>query len=163
MKDDVLAVAELLRAAASARLRVLGIEGHEDPDGSWQRMTCHVHREDVPWAAVPLIYTIAALSFADARPRALSEADYQEGDEWLIADTLGRLQLQRGRLVFDSDYIRGRMMKTRLIIDTEGRLVIETRNRYEMSRRWLDNLRGKRHIRLVAANDEWPSSLHPAD
>ena len=63
---------------------------------------CHVHREDVSWAAVPLIYTIAALSFADARPRALSEAGYQESDEWLIADTLGRIQLQRGRLVFDS-------------------------------------------------------------
>lgn len=39
MKDDVLAVAELARAAASARLRVLGIEGHESPDGSWQRVT----------------------------------------------------------------------------------------------------------------------------
>lgn len=154
MKDDVLAVAELLRAAASARLRVLGIEGHESPDGSWQRVTCHVHREDVSWAAVPLIHTIAALSFADARPRALSEADYQETDEWLIADTLGRIQLQHGMLVFDSDYIRGRMMKTRLTIDMDGRLVIETRNRYEMTRRWLDILRGKRQIRLVAANGE---------
>ncbi|MEO8034873.1 MAG: hypothetical protein ABI837_10625 [Acidobacteriota bacterium] len=154
MNDDVLAVAELARAAASARLRILGIEGHEGPDGSWQRMTCHVHREDVSWAAVPLIYTIAALSFADARPRALSEADYQESDEWLIADTLGRIQLQRGRLVFDSDYIRGRMMKTRLTIDSDGRLVIEPRNRYEMSRRWLDILRGKRQIRLITVNGE---------
>lgn len=117
-------------------------------------MTCHVHREDVSWAAVPLIYTIAALSFADARPRALSEADYQESDEWLIADTLGRIQLQRGMLVFDSDYIRGRMMKTRLTIESDGKLVIETRNRQEMSRRWLDILRGKRQIRLVAANGE---------
>jgi hypothetical protein len=70
MIADVLAVTELMRAAASARLRILRIEGHDSPDGSWQRATCHVHREDVPWATVPLIYTIAALSFADARPRA---------------------------------------------------------------------------------------------
>ncbi len=154
MKDDVLEVAELLQGAATARLRVLRIEGQESPDASWQRVTCHVHRDDVSWAAVPLIYTIAALSFADARPRGLSEPDYQEGDEWLIADTLRRIQLQQGRLVFDSDYIRGRMMKTRLTVGTDGSLVIETRNRYQMTRRWLDILKGKRQIRLVAVNGE---------
>ena len=151
MKDDDEAVAELARSAGAAQFRKLRVEGEEHADRSWQRVTCHLNRKDVDWAAIPLIYALGAMSFGDARPRGSSELDYMENDEWTFADLVTRLKLERGTLVFDADYVRGRMMKTRVTIGSNGKFVIETRNRHEMALRWLDQLKGKRHLRVVAA------------
>jgi len=79
--------------------------------------------------------------------------DNVEGDEWLFSDVLRRLRFERGALVFDADYVRGRMVKTTITIAAEGKLVIETRNRHEMALRWLRTLRGKKHIQLVSAKE----------
>jgi hypothetical protein len=46
MKDDVDAVYDLAKSAALARFRILGVEGEEHSDRSWQRVTCHIHREE---------------------------------------------------------------------------------------------------------------------
>lgn len=151
MKDDIETVCELLKSAALARFRVLRVEGEEDPDRSWQRITCHVHREDVSWGTLPLIYTLGALSFGDARPRGSSEIDYDEKDEWRIADMVQRLRFDQGSLVLETDYVRGRMMKTTVTVAPHGKLVLATRNRHEMATRWLDALKGKKHIRLVGS------------
>jgi hypothetical protein len=153
MRDDHETVGELARSAILARFRVLRVEGEEQPDRSWQSVTCHIHREDLSWAAIPLAYAIAALSFADARPRGASDVDYREGDEWRLADLAQRLRFERGALVLDTDYVRGRLMKTRVTVADNGKLVVETRNRHEMALRWLGTLKGRRHLRLVAPAD----------
>jgi hypothetical protein len=152
-QEDLDAMVELVRTAALARFRILRTEGEERPDGSWLQLTCHVHREDVAWAAVPMIYAIGALSFADARPRGSSGLHFEEDDQWRVADMAHRLRFDRGSLVFDADYVRGRMMKTTVSIGPTGRLVIRTRNRHEMAVRWLRSLRGKKHLRLVESRD----------
>ncbi len=161
MNDLVEIVVELAKSAAVARFRKLEVEGEEHPDRSWQRVTCHLNREDVPWAAVPLIYALSVMSFADGRPRGVSEIEYVENDEWTVADVIARLQLGRGRLVFDADYVRGRMMKTRVTIGSDGSFVIETRNRHEMALRWLDQIRGKKHIRLAAVRSTAKGDQRP--
>ncbi len=81
MKEDLKTQYELIHSAATALFRICHVEGEEHPDRSWQRVTCHVHREDVSWSAIPLIYVIGDLSFADARPRGVSDIDYFEKDE----------------------------------------------------------------------------------
>jgi hypothetical protein len=48
------------------------------------------------------------------------------------------------------------MMKARIVIGSNGRFTIETRNRHEMALRWLDLLRGKKRIRLVAEGSAAP-------
>lgn len=68
MKDDVETVYELAKSASLARFRILRAEGEERSDRSWQRVTCHIHREDLPWGAIPIIYALAAISFGDADP-----------------------------------------------------------------------------------------------
>jgi len=146
MIDEIETVYELLKSSALARFRICVSEGKEHPDRSWQRITCHMHRDDVPWAAVPLIYAVSAQSFADARPRGSSDIDYLEKDEWRFADLLPRLRLARGVLLFDADYVRGRMMKTTVRIAPNGGFVVETRNRHEMALRWLRAIKGKKHI-----------------
>lgn len=145
-------VHDLLRSATLARFRILRVDGEEHPERSWQDIHCHLHREDVPWAAIPLIYTLGGLSFGDARPRGMSDVEYDERDEWQIADTFQRLQLERGGLSFDTDYVRGRMMKTSVSVRPDGRFTIETRNRHRMALRWLGALKGKKHIRLVVSS-----------
>jgi hypothetical protein len=149
VKDAVEAVYDLASSVAAVRFRILRVEGEEHPDRSWQRVTCHLHREDVAWGAIPLLYAIGALSFGDARPRGSSEINYQERDEWRIADMVQRLHFERGTLVFDGDYVRGRMMKTTVTIGSDGKFVVETLNRHEMAVRWLRALKGKKHIQLA--------------
>jgi hypothetical protein len=149
MNDDVEAAYELARSAAAARFRIRRVEGEEHAARSWQRVTCHLHRDDVSWAAVPLLYVVAALSFGDARPRGSSEIDYAQHDEWRFGDLLQRLRFERRALVLETDYVRGRMMKTTVTIREDGTFVVETRNRHEMAERWLQALKGRRHIRLV--------------
>ncbi len=149
MKQDIETLSELIRSAAAALFRICHVEGEEYPDRSWQRVTCHVHREDVSWSAIPLIYVIGALSFVDARPCGVSDIDYFEKDEWYLADMIPRLRVERGGIVFDSDYVRGRMMKTSVTIGPDGKMVVETRNRHEMAVRWLRTIKGKKHLQLV--------------
>ena len=48
MSDDRPTVHEILRAAPLVRFRILRAEGEERRDGSWRRVTCHVHREELP-------------------------------------------------------------------------------------------------------------------
>jgi hypothetical protein len=149
MKDAVEDIYELGRTVAAVRFRILRVEGEESPDRSWQRITCHVHRDDVAWGSLALLYAIGALSFGDARPRGSSEIDYEENDEWRMSDMLCRLRFEKGSLVLDADYVRGRMMKTTVTIGPTGRLIVDTRNRHEMAARWLQTIKGKKHIRLV--------------
>src|SRR5436309_14084879 len=111
MKDDVDAVYDLAKSAALARFRILGVEGEEHSDRSWQRATCHIHREDLPWGAIPIIYALAPLSFGDGRPRGPSGPDHGEKDEWRIADMVPRLRFERGGLGFVADYVAGRVAK----------------------------------------------------
>ncbi len=150
MIDDIETVHELVRSSALARFRICAFTGEEHPDRSWQRIMCHVHRDDVPWAAVPLIYVVSAQSFMDARPRGSSDIDFVGEDEWRFADVLSRLRLEGRTLVLDADYVRGRMMKTTVSIEPNGKFVVETRNRHEMALRWLNAIKGKKHIRLLA-------------
>ncbi len=98
---------------------------------------------------MPLIYVLGALSFNDARSRGSSELEYLEKDEWRFGDMLARLLFERSGVVFDADYVRGRMMKTTVTVASDGKLVVETRNRHEMALRWLEALKGKKHLRLV--------------
>ena len=125
MSDDTPPVHEILRAAPVVRFRILRAEGEERRDGSWQRATCHVHREDLPWGAVPLIYVIGVLSFVDARPRGSSGIDCEEKDQWTVADMASRLRFERGLLSFEADYLRGRMVKTD-VTDPQGRPLLPT-------------------------------------
>lgn len=96
-----------------------------------------------------LIYALGVLSFADARPRGVSDMHYVEKDEWHVGDMLRHLRFERGRLHFYADYVRGRMLKTTIDIDRDGKITLETVNRGEAATRWVSKLQGKKVIRLV--------------
>lgn len=96
-----------------------------------------------------LIYTLGALSFRDARPREAAERHYQESDDWTVGDLLRNLHFEYGQLHFHADYVRGRMMKTTIDIDREGKIILTTVNRGEAATRWIARLQGKKIVGLV--------------
>lgn len=105
--------------------------------------------DTVEWAGFGLIFALAVLSFADARPRGHSDIDFLEKDEFTVADLFECLRFSNGELYFSADYLRGRCMKTDITVRRDGRVTLSTRNRGQAALRWLDRLQGKKTLGLV--------------
>lgn len=142
---------DLLARAGAMPIRIVESRQIEEPDYSSQHLRCEIRRQDVEDGAIAVIFAIAALSFHDARPRGSSHIDYVERDEWTPDDLCGHLRFQGGSaLLLETDYVRGRMMKTKITVWPTGVVEIVTRNRHQMATRWVETLQGKAHLRLVA-------------
>jgi hypothetical protein len=101
------------------------------------------------WGAFGLIFTLAVLSFNDARPRGNSDAAYLEKDDFTVADLFDGLEFLRGELRFEADYIRGRCMKTDIVVRADGLVRLQTRARGESALRWIERLKGKKTLEAV--------------
>ena len=121
----------------------LQLEDPEDPEEDAQDL--------VEWGAFGFLFVLALLSFADARPRGFSENEYSEADELRLADFLDGLTFRRGTLHFHADYLRGRRVKTGITVTAQGSVIIETIGRGKAPLRWLDRLKGKGGLRVVAS------------
>jgi hypothetical protein len=109
--------------------------------------------EIVEWAAFGFLFTLAVLSFHDARPRGLSEVDYRPKDDFTVADFLDCLSYKHGELRLHTDYVRGRSMKTEVTIRENGSVTLTTWGRGQSALRWLDQLQGKKRIAPVPPPD----------
>lgn len=143
---------DLLASAAILPIRILSSEATEDPAFSAHRLRVKILRDDVEHGALALMFALAVLSFHDARPRGSSEIDYVERDEWTLGDLCQHLRFRKGALSLDTDYVRGRMMKTRVRVWPTGVVEVETTNRHQMATRWIETLKGKKHLRIVSAD-----------
>jgi hypothetical protein len=107
-------------------------------------------RADVAeWGALGFLFVIGVLSFADARPRGVSDMHYIERDEFRITDLVAALKFRNGELHLDTDYVRGRRMKTRVVVRPDGSATIETIGRGKAALRWIARLQGERPVRVV--------------
>ena len=70
------------------------------------------------------------------------------------------LHFTRGTLHLDTDYVRGRMMKTSVTVWPTGVVEIRTVNRHQMASRWIDLLKGKKRPRLVSGGSP-PAGANP--
>jgi hypothetical protein len=107
----------------------------------------------VEWGAFGFLFTLAVLSFHDARPRGISEVDYEPRDAFTVADFFECLSFSEQGLQLHTDYVRGRSMKTDVAVRPDGTITLTTWGRGESALRWLDKLRGKQHIAAVPAAD----------
>ncbi len=105
--------------------------------------------EIVEWSAFGFLFTLAALSFHDARPRGISELDFEPGDEFMVADFFECLTFGESGLRLHTDYVRGRSMKTDVTIRPDGTVTLTTWGRGQSALRWLDQLQGKKRIAAV--------------
>jgi hypothetical protein len=109
----------------------------------------YVAENTAEWGAFGFIFVLGVLSFAEAKPRNLSELEYEEKDEFTLADFIERLRFMRGELHFDADYIRGRRIKTRIVVRSNGTVTLETIGRGKAALRWLEQLKGRKLMQLV--------------
>jgi hypothetical protein len=98
----------------------------------------------VEWSAFGFLFTLTTLSFHDARPRGVSERYFAPGDELRVADFFDNLSFKHGALHLESDYVRGRGMKTDATIRSDGTVTLTTWGRGASAVRWLDQLLGKK-------------------
>lgn len=104
---------------------------------------------DVEWGGLGFMFVLAMLSFADARPRGMSETEYQEKDELAVVDFLTGFTYVNGRLRYYGDYVRGRRMKTSITISPDGSALLETVGRGKAAVRWLDRLKSKKIMQFI--------------
>ena len=97
---------------------------------------------------------LGVLSFAAARPRGVSGMHFEEHEQWTAADLLRHLRYERGRLVCETNYVRGRMMKTDVTVFPDGRFTLTTTNRGEAASRWAAQIQGKKVLRPVPPTGE---------
>jgi hypothetical protein len=133
---------ELLARIATLPIEVVSIEESDfAPDGSIEMVLC-IPAGDVERDAIPLLFAIAVLSYSEARPREVSEIHYDAGDQWTVHDLVEHLRFRRGALVLDTDYVRGRMMKTEVEVERDGTVRLRVVNRASSAKRWIAMLQG---------------------
>jgi hypothetical protein len=102
------------------------------------------------WGSLGFMFILAVLSFSEAKPRNSSIVEYQEKDEFGLADFIERLRFVRGELHYDADYIRGRRIKTRVAARSNGTATVDTVGRGKSVLRWLERMQGKKLLQMVA-------------
>jgi len=105
----------------------------------------------VMWAAFPFLFTIATLSFDDAKPDGFLDQEFRPNDKFTGHDFLERLTFGGNGLTFKADYIRGRCMKTDVTIRPDGTVTLSTWGLGKSALRWLDTLQGKKLMAVVSS------------
>lgn len=144
LKEEVLqAPADEAEFGMRVELKFTAEEGEEEQDED------EVAEDTAEWGSLGFLFTVAVLSFAEAKSRGYSEVEYEERDELTLADFIQHLRLVRGELRFDADYIRGRRVKTRISVCSKGTATLETIGRGKAPLRWLERMQGKKLMQLI--------------
>ena len=142
---------ELMRQASLLEIKVKNtqVEPTVGDDGSHVRIEIQVDEDLLDSCGLGLLFAFGLLSFHDGRPRGYSGKWFDDDDEWTVTDLIGHFRFVRGKLILDTDYLRGRCMKTEVTISSDGKVTLETVNRGEAALRWVDKLKGKNYLQAV--------------
>ena len=143
IEEEVLTAPDEAEFGMRVLLKFVPEEGEDDQDED------DVAEDTVEWGAFGFMFVLGVLSFAEARPRKMSSADYHEKDDFTVADFIEGLRFVRGELHFDADYIRGRRIKTHVAVRANGTVKLETIGRGKAVLRWLDQIQGKKRLQSV--------------
>ena len=143
VEEEVLSAAD--EAEFGLRLQLKFVPNDEDEEQDEDDAA----EDTAEWGAFGFMFVVAVLSFEEAKPRNASVLEYEEKDEFKLADFIERLRFVRGELRFDADYIRGRRVKTRVVVRSNGTVTLETIGRGKAALRWLEQLKGKKLMQLV--------------
>lgn len=157
MSDDLPIEYQLLKDVLALDLQVVNTETNEIGENQSVQITMTDDPEILETCALSLIYAIGVLSFADARPRGVSDMHFREGDQWTAADMLRHLSFPSGRIHFHADYVRGRCVKTTVEIHPDGKIMLMTANRGEAATRWVARLQGKKLLSVVGEEPGVPT------
>ena len=158
MSIDRAAGLDLLESGTLVDFKITGTRIHEGPDPAEFSIEIDLEfppdpeskESDLEWGAFGFLFVIGVLSFADARPRETSIIEYAEHDEFQVGDLIQCLRWESGALRFSADYIRGRRMKTDLVLRPQGSGRLTTAGRGKAPLLWLERLKGRKRLHIVA-------------
>lgn len=130
----------LLTAAIGLRL----VDIQTTIDGPRVYVSFRIDPEVLSSAVWALTFSFGAMSFQGAPSPNLSSRAPSDGDRWSIGDMLSHLLFENGRLYFLATCIRGREMNTRIEIDQDGEVLIETIGRSHEPLAWIAALQESR-------------------
>ena len=114
-----------------------------------QKIVFQIKEDEPDLFAFGVLFALSLMSFTFAAPRGYSEIEFQPDEEWNIEYFLQGLEYENGRLKYSGDYVSGRHMKTTVLFESGGRVILETRNRGKGADRWMTHLQGKKHIQQI--------------
>jgi hypothetical protein len=144
VEQEVLSGPDEAEFGLRLKLKFTTAEGENDLDED------DVAENTAEWGALGFMFVLGVLSFADARPREASILEYEQDDEFKLADFIEGLRFVRGELRFHADYIRGRRIKTLVVVRSNGTVTAETTGRGMAALRWLERMQGKKLMQVVA-------------
>lgn len=157
LTESLPAAHELLETGALVQFDVLSTKVMEGPDPAIFTVEIELsfpsdpesEENDLEWGAFGFLFLIASLSFIDARPRANSVIEYNTGDALEVGDFIRCLSWQSGALRLGTDYLRGRCMKTHVVLQPDGSGKLTTTGRGKSAVHWLERLKGKGRLQIV--------------
>ena len=123
--------------------------GYEGSVNTYQEIVFQIKEEEPDIYAVGVLYTLSLMSFTFAAPRGYSAEHFIPDEQWNLGYFVQGLEFRNNRLCFTSDYVSGRLMKTDIIFEPNGKITLSTRNRGRGAERWMMHLQGKKHIKPV--------------
>jgi hypothetical protein len=113
------------------------------------KVEMQVEEDGIEHMPFPMIFTLAMLSFHDARPRGVSDHWFEDKDQFMVADMVRHLEFTNGRLHLYVDYLRGRCLKTTVEVAADGKVTLQTVNRGQAATRWVERLKGKKYLQAA--------------
>ena len=135
-----------LKEAVGIPLDIISNEYNELHGNEHHKIVFQLKEDEPDLFAFSILFTLSLLSFTYAAPRGYSEKEFIPDEEWNFEYFLQGLEFENGRLEYSGDYVSGRHIKTTIIYEPGGRMVLDTRNRGKGADRWMLYLQGKRHI-----------------
>ena len=156
--DDLVAGFGLLKTGALVDFKILNEEILVGSDAA--EFAVHVEllmeadedgdpADAAAWGAFGFTFLLAVLSFNDARPRGMSLQEYEEKDQFRVSDLFEGLRYENGELRYYGDYVRGRRMKTGIVVRANGTVRLETLGRGKAALGWLARLQGKKLMEVL--------------
>jgi hypothetical protein len=123
--------------------------GYEGETGSYHKIVFQIVEDEPDISAIGILFSLSLMSFTYAAPRGYSENEFMADEDWQLGYFIHGLEFENGNLSFTSDYISGRLMKTKIIYEPGGKVTLTAINRGKSADRWMTHLQGKRHLSLV--------------
>ncbi len=121
----------------------------EDTVNTYQEIVFQIKEDDPDDLAIGVLFALSLMSFSFAAPRGISEMHFIPDEDWNLGYFLQGLRYRWRKICFTSDYVSGRLMKTNIDFESDGKVKITTRNRGRGAERWLTHLQGKKHLNPV--------------
>ena len=117
---------ELIRQASClVDLQVIDSEVEHFGENTRVKITTREAPEIIESCALGSMFPFGVQLFRDTRHRGVCDVNVIANDSWTAADLVQQLCFQRGRIEFDADNLRGRMMVTVVEAHADGRTTLE--------------------------------------